>query len=96
MREDSWGQSGHTIGGNTARKISRPLTQTQIIEEPSNEEDEDLFEEYVIKGAAFTLGMLIIIGMTAALISDTLLTVLSSSLLSLGILVAVFALTEEE
>jgi len=68
----------------------------RIIEEPSNEEDEDLFEEYVIKGAAFTLGMLIIIGMTAALISDTLLTVLSSSLLSLGILVAVFALTEEE
>ena len=68
----------------------------RIIEEPSDEENEDLFEEYVIKGAAFTLGVLMIMGMTAALISDTLLIVLSSSLLSLGILVAVFALTEEE
>lgn len=71
----------------------------RIIEEPSDEENEDLFEEYVIKGAAFTLGavlfLLVATGLFALIFEDGILSTIFGILLGLLIVAGIAEYVEE-
>lgn len=73
----------------------------RIIQEPSDQEQEgSLFEEYVIKGAAFALGaalfLLIAIGILGLIFEGGILSTVFGIVLGLVMIGTALALTEEE